>query len=72
MLYNFGIEGESYEMIDGYPTYTDYIMNNPDGKNVGEMLMAYTHSAYFGPMVQDVRYMEQYAQYQEQKDAIKY
>ncbi len=70
MLYNFGIEGESYEMIDGYPTYTDYIMNNPDGKNIGEMLMAYTHSAYFGPMVQDIRYMEQYAQYQEQKDAI--
>ncbi|GKX31468.1 sugar ABC transporter permease [Vallitalea longa] len=70
MLYNFGIEGESYEMIDGYPTYTEYIMNNPDGKNVGEMLMAYTHSAYFGPMIQDIRYMEQYSQYQEQKDAI--
>src|SRR5699024_5275242 len=25
MLNNFGIEGESYEMKDGYPTYTDTI-----------------------------------------------
>lgn len=31
MLMNFGIEGLSYEMIDGYPTFTDLIANSPDG-----------------------------------------
>ena len=25
-LYNFGIEGESFNMVDGYPTYTDKLM----------------------------------------------
>lgn len=70
MLYNFGIEGESYEMIDGYPTYTDHILNNPDGVSTAQMLKGYVQSSYNGPLIQDVRYMEQYAQYQQQKDAI--
>ena len=26
MLFNFGVEGVSYEMKDGYPTYTDEVM----------------------------------------------
>ena len=26
MLFNFGVEGESYEMKDDYPTYTDWVM----------------------------------------------
>ena len=29
ICYNFGIEGESYEMKDGKPVYTDLIMNIP-------------------------------------------
>jgi putative aldouronate transport system substrate-binding protein len=70
MLYNFGIEGESYEMVDGYPTYTDHVLNNPDGIPSAQMLMGYVQSSYNGPLIQDVRYMEQYAQYQQQKDSI--
>lgn len=31
ILYYYGIEGTSYEMVDGYPTYTDLIQKNPDG-----------------------------------------
>ena len=31
MLYNFGIEGVSYTMEDGYPRYTELITNNPQG-----------------------------------------
>ena len=27
MLYNFGIEGESYEMVDGVPQYTEKVFN---------------------------------------------
>ena len=29
MLYNYGIEGVTYNMVDGKPKYTDYILNNP-------------------------------------------
>ena len=31
LMKNFGTEGVSYEMVDGYPTYTDLILKNPDG-----------------------------------------
>ena len=27
----FGIEGETYEWVDGFPKFTDLIVNNPDG-----------------------------------------
>ena len=31
LLCNFGIEGDDYNMVDGVPTYTEKILNNPDG-----------------------------------------
>ncbi|MBE5040808.1 extracellular solute-binding protein [Ructibacterium gallinarum] len=69
MLYNFGIEGESYEMIDGYPTYTDLITNNPEGLSMSSALSMYTYAYDAGPTIQDKRYMEQYASLPEQKEA---
>ncbi len=72
-LYNFGIEGESYtwEDKDGepYPTYTDLILNNPDGLSIGNAMGLYTRSCYNGIMVQDQRYMEQYYPTEQQKNA---
>lgn len=70
MLYNFGIEGESYEMKDGYPTFTDLITNNPDGLSMSGALARYVQSYDEGPFVQDKRYMEQYASLPQQKEAI--
>ena len=70
MLLNFGIEGESYEMINGYPTYTELITKNPNGKSMAAMLGQYARSATQAPFVQDRRYMEQYASLPQQKDAI--
>jgi len=32
LVYNFGVEGKSYTMVNGYPKVSDYIMKNPDGK----------------------------------------
>ena len=29
MLFNFGIEGRTYNMVNGRPVYTDYILNHP-------------------------------------------
>ncbi|NBD28123.1 extracellular solute-binding protein [Paenibacillus sp. T1] len=71
MLFNFGIEGLSYEMKDGYPKYTDLIMSNPDKLAPSQALAMYTRASYNGPFVQDVRYMEQYYAMPEQKEAIR-
>ena len=68
MLFNFGVEGESYEMVDGYPTYTDWVMNNPDGWAVSQAMSAYIRGNYNGPFVQDIRYLEQYYTMDEQKE----
>ncbi len=68
-LYNFGKEGVDYEMIDGYPTYTDYIVNNPDGKTMSEMLALETR-ATGGPFAQDVRYTEQFLALPQQSAAV--
>ena len=67
---NFGIEGESYEMKDGYPTYTDKIMHNPDGLNVSEAMSKYILGNNSGPFVQDERYIEQYYTLPQQKEAL--
>lgn len=56
LLYNFGIEGVSYEWIDGYPTFTDLIIANPDGWPVNEAMGGYNRANSAAPMIQDVRY----------------
>ncbi len=68
-VYNYGAEGESYEMIDGYPTYTDVIMNNPDW-TVSEALTMYARAPYHGPFIQEKEYIQQYGYtYEAQKEA---
>jgi putative aldouronate transport system substrate-binding protein len=37
-LVTFGIEGQSYEMIDGKPRFTDWVSNNPDKLSFNEAL----------------------------------
>lgn len=71
LLFNFGIEGVSYEMKDGYPAYTDVILHNPDKLAPSQALAMYTRASYFGPFVQDIRYMEQYYSLPEQKEAVR-
>lgn len=71
MLFNFGIENESYIMVDGYPTYMDNITKNADGNSMSAMLAQYCLAYDAGPFVQDKRYMEQYANLPEQQQAWK-
>lgn len=70
MLFNFGKEGVSYELVDGYPKYTDDIMKNPNGLNVSQAMSMHFRAAYGGPFVQDKRYIEQYMELDSQKEAI--
>lgn len=71
ILQNFGIEGESYNMVNGYPTYTDIIMNNPDGLSIGSAMGIYIRGNQGGPFVQAKEYVEQYYTLSEQKNALK-
>ena len=70
MFFNFGIEGESYNMVDGYPTYAEVITANPEGLSMSAAMARYIQSYNAGPFVQDARYMEQYAARPEQKAAV--
>jgi putative aldouronate transport system substrate-binding protein len=59
-LYNFGIEGVSYDMVDGQPVYTEEITKNADGLTMGASLGRFARSVYSGPMIQDYRYQKAY------------
>lgn len=70
MLYNFGIEGKSYEMVEGKPIFTDLVMNNPDGLTIQQALSEYQLAYGNGPFVQDKDYLLQYYNTDEQKEAL--
>lgn len=69
LLFNFGVEGESFEMIDGYPKYTDVILNNSEGLSIANALTLYTN-VVSSSFVQDKRYLEQYYVYPQQTEAV--
>ena len=68
ILYNFGVEGESYTMVDGVPTYTENISHNPDGIPMTEMISLFAVPSGY-PTLQSVDYFDQYMQ-EKQKAAI--
>ena len=71
-LLNFGVEGDTYNMIDGYPTYTDKILNNPEGLSISEALGKVGRAAQAAPgQRQAPEYLDQYYQYEQQKEAYK-
>ena len=70
MVNCFGIEGESYNMENGYPVYTDLITNNPDGLTMEGALALYTRVGQSGPLVQDELYIEQYYSQDNQREAL--
>ncbi len=71
MLFNFGIEGVSYKMENGYPKYTDEVMKNPNKLPVAQAMHRYFRAVSNGPFLQDPRYNEQYLEMKEQQDALK-
>ncbi|MCU6710338.1 extracellular solute-binding protein [Paenibacillus sp. J5C_2022] len=59
MLFNFGVEGLTYEMKDGKPVYTDLITNNSDGLSLTQSLGKHVMALTGWPMAQDVEYFNQ-------------
>ena len=61
LLFNFGVEGESYTMVDGVPTYTEWITHNPDGLSMQKAMAQYNRAAVGGgPFQQSDDYARQY------------
>lgn len=70
MLYNFGIEGVSYNMVDGQPKLSELLTNNPEGLALSKVAPRYLRASYSGPFVHDERYVGQSFVYpQQQQDA---
>lgn len=70
MVNCFGKEGESYNMENGYPIYTELITNNPDGLTMERALALYTRVGQSGPLIQDELYIEQYYSLDNQREAL--
>jgi len=71
MLFNFGIEGVSYNLESGYPRYTAELMRSPLGLPPAQAMSRYILGNTNGPFVQDARYIEQYYELPTQKEALK-
>ncbi|WP_156285905.1 extracellular solute-binding protein [Oceanivirga salmonicida] len=54
-LWNFGIEGEDYTIVDGKPVFTDKILKDKDGKNPLAVIRS-TGAQFRLGMQQDVNY----------------
>ncbi|MGI5900427.1 MAG: extracellular solute-binding protein [Christensenellales bacterium] len=69
ILYNFGVEGESFEYINGEPIYLPEMFNHPE-YNLSTALAFYVRATGSGPFQQDPGYILQYYEYDEQKEAL--
>lgn len=69
-LYNFGIEGVSYEVKDGECVFTDLINKNPDGLTQASAMTMYLRSSTAGPFVQDVGYINQFYSKENQQQTL--
>lgn len=56
---NFGIEGESYTMVDGEPIFTDAVLKNDKGLTTTQALSQYVLSASNDAMVKNAKYFKQ-------------
>lgn len=70
ILFNFGVEGLSFNWVDGYPKYTDTVTKDPK-LALQQSMARFFRSNFNGPFVQDIRYFEQYAALPEQQESVK-
>ncbi|MGE5551199.1 MAG: extracellular solute-binding protein [Bacteroidota bacterium] len=66
LLMNFGIQGISYTMVNGKPTYTETIMKAPA---ITQEMSKYMRGHTNGPFVQDPGYIQQYYNLPQQQQA---
>lgn len=72
LLFNYGVEGESYAKdADGNIQYTDLLLNNQDGKGFQEMLQYYASPGSWGPFLRSGNYMKVAAQRPQQQESLR-
>jgi len=69
ILFNFGIEGESYTMVNDKPVFTDLILRNPDHLPVSQALAKYTRMGSAAPFEYSAEGYSQYNALPEQIEA---
>ena len=70
-LYNFGVEGKSYELdSEGKPQFTDFIFNNPDGVPVSTIFTEYSPASYSAPTIQYKEVQLAERTYDQQNEAV--
>jgi len=69
VLMNLGIEGITYNIIDGKYVYTDEILNNPNGLPLAEAIGKYTPVSG-SRIFQDTRYFSQMTAHPNQREAV--
>lgn len=70
MLYNYGVEGKSYTMENGIPTYTDEIYNNPNGLTIAQSMANWFLASSAGPFIQQENYIRGFYQKPQQKESL--
>ena len=70
MYHNFGTLGFSYNMVNGIPTYTDYVFKNPKGWSVAQAIASIAMGKYSGPLLQSFEFYYQQLIYPEQVAAL--
>lgn len=71
ILANYGIEGTSFDYVDGEPIYSDVITNNSDGLNMSQALGMYVRAGGGGgDFINTEGYLNQYYSLPQQKSAL--
>jgi len=69
-LFNFGLYGRDFTMVDGVPTYTEAITNHPDGWPLAQAIASVGQASYGGTFMQSYHYVWQFFPLQRQRDAL--
>lgn len=70
LLYNYGVYGHTWTWVNGVPTYTDHILNHPEGRSFAQALSYYARAAMNGPFRQSGLYLYQFYELDQQKEAL--
>ena len=71
ILKNFGVEGETYTMVDGEPQYTDKILNDEKGLDIATTMSMNFRASYPSPGFANLEgYLMQYYQLPQQLEAL--
>ncbi len=69
LFLSYGIEGESYDMVDGVPVFKDFI-TNPTDRTAAQAMQQYCRSGAFWPSIATLSYFEQSTAMPEQRQAV--